>query len=664
MAFFLFQGSKFRSFIVFLCFSIGLSFLACGGGDEQPTEPDESSPQVTSVEVSPDSAHLTALAAEQDFDATARDQNGNEMSGVSFSWSLSPDSVGAVDSNGTVTAEANGEATVEAELDGVTGSASLTVDQEVSSVAVAPDSASFDSTGETVDFDATAKDHNGNQMAGVTFTWSVKPDSVATVDSVGTVTAQKSGSATVQAKASDVADSIADSARIVVEDPEEQLNEEFKGLDGVHHPPDLDLAAGPSSLMAISIEKVALLGKDGTPIEVKTGPLYGSVKPEDTGRFDPRVAYDPLSGRFFLLYAALGKDNRRDCEAGECRSFFLLAVSKSSSPTNLPPDGWHLYSFNASIDGSTPVAATLDFPRMGIGPDAVVLTTIMVPSDLDTREAYTKIRVLDKEKLIRGDSVGWVDTTLHEDPISGDGRPLGLQPVARQPAADGFYLVSNPWSMTCDLPVWRLTGLPDNPELEQTVARADGLPGSGVSCRLPPENPPQPNGAPRLKAGGAMQSEVRYQNGSVWLAYTVPFDGESGTHPTAVRWAEIDVRSWPTVSFRQDTVIKRENSWLFFPSMAVNRRGDMALVYGRSDTTTYPTVHVARRPTGLSPNALGSKQQIKGSTTSLQVTQGSVARYGDYFGASYDPQDDSIWILGEYVRASDAWAGWIGNIQF
>lgn len=183
------------------------SSLACDGGDEQPTQPDEPSPQVTTVEVTPSSVELKALGATQDFDATARDQNGNRMSGVSFSWSVSPNSVASVDSEGTVTAEAEGDATVEARASGVSGSANLTVDQEVAAVQVSPDSVLVNGVGDTAIFSAEPVDANGRRVSDEPVNWSSTRESVATVDSVGRAEAEGSGIAQIVAQAGGATDS-------------------------------------------------------------------------------------------------------------------------------------------------------------------------------------------------------------------------------------------------------------------------------------------------------------------------------------------------------------------------------------------------------------------------------------------------------------------------
>lgn len=157
----------------------GLSLLsllaACGGGDRAPTRPETPQLQVTTIEVSPSSAELDALGATLDFEATAKDRNGNTVSGVSFSWSVSPDSVASVDGDGTVTARAEGRATVEATASGVTGSAELTVDQQASRLELVSgdgQSGLADST-LTDSLTVRAVDASGNAVPATVVSWTV-----------------------------------------------------------------------------------------------------------------------------------------------------------------------------------------------------------------------------------------------------------------------------------------------------------------------------------------------------------------------------------------------------------------------------------------------------------------------------------------------------------
>ncbi len=170
----------------------------------------------TSVEVTPTGHTFTALGEEQQFSATAYDANGQTMAAALFLWTTSDQDVVSVDDNGLVTSEGTGTADVIAEAatasavsgapaalqgTGVTGSTSVTVDQEPSTVAVHPSQATINGPGNTRDFTATALDANGHEVAGTTFGWSSSDEGVATIDDQGTATSVASGTTTITAEA-------------------------------------------------------------------------------------------------------------------------------------------------------------------------------------------------------------------------------------------------------------------------------------------------------------------------------------------------------------------------------------------------------------------------------------------------------------------------------
>lgn len=164
-----------------------------------------------SVTVSPQTVTFTAVDETQALTATPRDEDGNEFTDeVNISWRSSNRSAVEVNPTGDRTAEARavgaGEAqvfaTASADDREVEGRASAEVDQVVVTVSVSPESATLTALDATQDFDAAAEDANGNAIPGEDFAWSSSPQSVATVDSEGTATAQENGTATIEAEAS------------------------------------------------------------------------------------------------------------------------------------------------------------------------------------------------------------------------------------------------------------------------------------------------------------------------------------------------------------------------------------------------------------------------------------------------------------------------------
>jgi uncharacterized protein YjdB len=75
-------------------------------------------PQIGSVSISPVNATIKAGQTQQ-FVATAKDMNGNDLSGAVFNWSISYSGVASIDSSGLATGISPGMATVTASVGSV-----------------------------------------------------------------------------------------------------------------------------------------------------------------------------------------------------------------------------------------------------------------------------------------------------------------------------------------------------------------------------------------------------------------------------------------------------------------------------------------------------------------------------------------------------------------
>lgn len=106
-----------RLFAAVLVPAAALSLSACLGGDDGTgPEPD---PRLAQIDVSPDSAQLTAIGATQQYSASALDQFGDPFPDVEIQWSSSDPSVVEVDSTGLATARDSGRALVQATGGGI-----------------------------------------------------------------------------------------------------------------------------------------------------------------------------------------------------------------------------------------------------------------------------------------------------------------------------------------------------------------------------------------------------------------------------------------------------------------------------------------------------------------------------------------------------------------
>jgi len=146
------------------------------------------------------------VGASQQFTATAKDSNGNTISGITFTWASSATSVASINtSSGLANAVSAGTAQITATAQGVTSPANtLTVIPVLTSISVSPASPTV-TVGGSQQFTATAKDSNGNIMSGITFTWASSATGVASINtSSGLASAISAGTTQISASAQGV----------------------------------------------------------------------------------------------------------------------------------------------------------------------------------------------------------------------------------------------------------------------------------------------------------------------------------------------------------------------------------------------------------------------------------------------------------------------------
>ena len=173
----------------------------CGDGEDPSGPPPPEPARPATVAVSPATIELAALGATEQLSAEVRDQNGNVMTGAAVAWSSGSAAVATVSASGLVTAAGNGTAMITATAGSTSGSATVTVAQQVSVVTVSPSADTLVALGDTLRLTATATDANGNAVAGAEFAWTSGDTLVARVDASGLVRGIAEGTAMIIATA-------------------------------------------------------------------------------------------------------------------------------------------------------------------------------------------------------------------------------------------------------------------------------------------------------------------------------------------------------------------------------------------------------------------------------------------------------------------------------
>ena len=161
---------------------------------------------VARVDVSPTSVSLEAGQTRQ-LVATPRDPRGDVVTGRAVVWTSDNPAVATVN-GGFVTTSKTGVATITATVDGVKGTAKVTViPGAVATVTVTAPSNTL-SVKATMQLTATAMDDQGNTVPIQNFLWSTSNINIATVFGSGLVTGKRIGVVTITAQTGGVSGSV------------------------------------------------------------------------------------------------------------------------------------------------------------------------------------------------------------------------------------------------------------------------------------------------------------------------------------------------------------------------------------------------------------------------------------------------------------------------
>jgi uncharacterized protein YjdB len=131
--------------------------------------------------------------------AEALDASGAEVIGRPVAWASSNTAIASVSLAGQVTGVATGTVTITATIDGVGGSASITVTSvPVANVRITPDAGTVQQGG-SLQLSATGFDSQGTALPGRQVTWSSSSEAIATVSSSGRVAGIGEGTVTITA---------------------------------------------------------------------------------------------------------------------------------------------------------------------------------------------------------------------------------------------------------------------------------------------------------------------------------------------------------------------------------------------------------------------------------------------------------------------------------
>ncbi|MBA3913678.1 MAG: hypothetical protein H0X25_07445 [Acidobacteriales bacterium] len=148
---------------------------------------------------------------------------------------------------------------------------------------------------------------------------------------------------------------------------------------------------------------------------------------------------------------------------------------------------------------------------------------------------------------------------------------------------------------------------------------------------------------------------------SLVLNHAVDVNNASGSR-VGIRWYELRALGDGNFTVFQQGTYSPDASSRFMGSIAMDKAGDIALGYGMSSSTTYPSIGYSGRVATDPAGTLGGEKvlQAGGSATTNTL-------WGDYTSMSVDPTDDcSFWYTSQYYKAGQQlnWSTRVASFKF
>lgn len=424
-------------------------------------------------------------------------------------------------------------------------------------------------------------------------------------------------------------------------------------------PPDTMGAVGPTQFITAVNGRIVSFNKatgaaDGV-INTTEDTFFTSVR-NGAGTSDPRIRYDRLTGRWFVIIINVSTPNR-----------VLLAVSNTSTITGATV--WTF--FFIPIDTTPPaISATclFDYPTLGIDDDALYIGgNNFCGSPTQTFNSCDGFVVRKSSILGAGPIVvtafrGLVPTASGAGPYT----PQGVDNF--DPASNEGYFIGVDNATFGTLMLRRVSTPGGTPTISANVSITVPSTAFPITVR----HLGNTTTAGRLDALDDRLFAAHIRNGRLWTAHNIGVDNTGVTGTTSrdgCRWYELQgivspgtpsvVQSGTVFAATAANDVDQLNYWI--PSIMVSGQGHAAI--GSSVAGTGVAIN-ARTRGRLSIDTLGTMQAEAAITTSATdytpsfdtgAGRGS-RRWGDYSYTCVDPMDDmTMWTTQMFCDAVDSY---------
>jgi Ig-like domain CHU_C associated len=422
-------------------------------------------------------------------------------------------------------------------------------------------------------------------------------------------------------------------------------------------PPDPNMCVGPNHVVQMVNSAHKVFDKSGNLL---AGPLkFSSIASTAQDDGDPIVLYDQMADRWVLLQFNLPSQHES----------IIFCISQTPDPTG----AYFVYEFPT-------VGVFPDYPHVGIWNNSYVVTTHEF-NQTGTAYLGQGFYAVDRAKMVSGEPTATL--IRFQDTSEGGYLPASLEGLKTpESTSDAIFTSFNADEFGGSDELWIRTLHPNfgNPASSTLSARGTiavaAFDGRSPSSRSAIEQSGTTTGLDAI--ADRMMSRVIYRrfdnSESLVMNYAVNISGvnptNAATFQAAMRWYEL-TRATPTSAWainQQSTYAPSaidgatgENRWM--GSIGIDQRGNIAMGYSKSSSTTFPSINYAERKKTDVLNTLGTEQTFHAGTGS-QVTSGN--RWGDYSAIATDPSDEeTLWYTNEYYLTTTSfdWKTRIGSFK-
>lgn len=371
---------------------------------------------------------------------------------------------------------------------------------------------------------------------------------------------------------------------------------------------------------------------------------------------DPIAQYDKLARRWILTQFAWDPADTATGPYYQC-----IAVSTSPDATG----SYYRYVLESRTSGGA--VAFNDYPKLGVWPDAYVLTSVLFENAVDGSYLGPQVCGLQRAAMLAGAAAAVRCFDLGD--AFGPVLPSDLDGKRLPPHGSPNYLLSvdfNADGSGDHLFMWRFSFTRNTlsspitiPVAPFTIACPSRFGGACVQQPTP--------GEPLDALGDRLMYRLAYRNfgrhESLVVNHSVQQPGAPTDGPVGVRWYELRKLSAKPGVHQQGTWAPDANSrWM--GSIAMDRLGNIALGYSISGPKVFPGIRYTGRLRGEPLGRLGREVLIvRGGGVQVDTFN----RWGDYSAMTVDPVGDcKLWYTQQYQAEMGRfnWHTRIANVRF